>query len=104
MPRDGRGGPEGGVRLYGGLTLLLALTMIGLGIAIAVVTIVHGGGSVGVALGTLFVAAGAGRLYADEGVADGPQAAEPATASSTPGRSSRSPMARSRRRSTSRSA
>jgi hypothetical protein len=51
------------MRLYGGLTLLLALVMIGLGIAIVVLTIVHGGGTVGVALGTLFVAAGAGRLY-----------------------------------------
>jgi hypothetical protein len=51
------------MRLYGGLTLLLALVMIGLGIAIVVLTIVRGGGSVGVALGTLFVAAGAGRLY-----------------------------------------
>ena len=37
--------------------------MIGLGIAIAVLTIVRGGGTVGIALGTLFVAAGAGRLY-----------------------------------------
>ena len=43
--------------------MLLALTMIGLGIAIVVVTIVDGGGTVGVVLGTLFVAAGAGRLY-----------------------------------------
>jgi hypothetical protein len=51
------------VRVYGGLTLVLGLTMIGLGIAIVVITIVHGGGSVGIALGTLFVAAGAGRLY-----------------------------------------
>jgi hypothetical protein len=51
------------MRIYGGLTLLLALAMIGLGVAIVVVTLVHGGGSVGVALGTLFVAAGAGRLY-----------------------------------------
>ena len=51
------------MRLYGGLTLLLALVMIVLGVAIVVRTIVAGGGSVGVALGTLFVAAGAGRLY-----------------------------------------
>ncbi len=51
------------MRVHGALTLLLGLTMIGLGIAIAVVTIVHGGGLVGIALGTLFVAAGAGRLY-----------------------------------------
>jgi hypothetical protein len=51
------------MRLYGGLTLVLGLTMIGLGIAIFVVTVVNGGGVVGVIIGTLFVAAGAGRLY-----------------------------------------
>ena len=51
------------MRLHNGLTVLLALTMIGLGVAIVVVTIAHGGGEVGVILGTLFVAAGAGRLY-----------------------------------------
>jgi hypothetical protein len=51
------------MRVYGALSLVLAVVMIGLGIAIVVVTIVRGGGSIGVALGTLFVAAGAGRLY-----------------------------------------
>jgi len=35
------------VRLHGGLTLLLALVMVGLGIAIVIRTIVDGGGSVG---------------------------------------------------------
>jgi hypothetical protein len=51
------------MRLYGGLTFVLGLVMIGLGIAIFVVTVVNGGGMVGVIIGTLFVAAGAGRLY-----------------------------------------
>ena len=51
------------MRVHGALTLTLALVMIGLGVAIVVRTFVIGGGSVGVALGTLFVAAGAGRLY-----------------------------------------
>jgi hypothetical protein len=46
-------------------TQLLALGMIAVGLMIFVVTISHGGGivSVGVVLGALFVAAGAGRLY-----------------------------------------
>jgi len=46
-------------------TQLLALGMIVIGLMILVVTISHGGGvlSVGIVLGVLFVAAGAGRLY-----------------------------------------
>jgi hypothetical protein len=46
-------------------TRLLALGMVAIGLMILVVTISHGGGvlSVGVVLGILFVAAGAGRLY-----------------------------------------
>ena len=51
------------MRVHGALTLILALVMIGLGIAIVIRTFAEGGGTVGVALGTLFVAAGAGRLY-----------------------------------------
>jgi hypothetical protein len=51
------------MRIYGGLTFLLGLVMIGLGIAIFVITVVNGGGIVGILLGPLFVAAGAGRLY-----------------------------------------
>jgi hypothetical protein len=42
---------------------LLALTTIGLGVALLVVTLVHGGGEVGILLGLLFVVAGGGRLY-----------------------------------------
>jgi hypothetical protein len=48
---------------YRGLSQLLALTTIGLGVAMLVVTVAHGGGQVGFLLGGLFVAAGAGRLY-----------------------------------------
>jgi hypothetical protein len=48
---------------YRGLSQLLALTTIALGVAIVIVTAAHGGGQVGFLLGGLFVAAGAGRLF-----------------------------------------
>ena len=48
--------------MYRSLTQLTSTLMIGLGIAILVVTLWHGGG-VGVLIGVLFVAAGAGRLW-----------------------------------------
>jgi hypothetical protein len=48
--------------MYRSLTQLTSILMIGLGIAILVVTLWHGGG-VGVLIGVLFVAAGAGRLW-----------------------------------------
>jgi hypothetical protein len=51
------------VSLHTGLTRVLALVTIALGVAILVVTVIHGGGSVGIVLGLLFCAAGAGRLY-----------------------------------------
>jgi len=41
---------------------LLAVVMVGLGVTMLVITLARGGG-VGVVLGLLFVAAGAGRLY-----------------------------------------
>lgn len=44
-----------------GLTLF-ALAFVGIGVALIVVTALHGGG-IGYLLGALFVAAGAGRLY-----------------------------------------
>jgi hypothetical protein len=44
-------------------TTVFALAFIGIGLALLIVTAVHGGGFVGFALGSLFVAAGAGRLY-----------------------------------------
>ena len=46
----------------GGLTVF-ALAFIGIGVALIVVTAAHGGGVIGYLLGTLFVAAGAARLY-----------------------------------------
>ena len=42
---------------------VLACAVIGLGIALLVVTLIHGGGEVGIILGLLFIVAGAGRLY-----------------------------------------
>jgi len=41
---------------------LLAIVMIGLGVTILGITVARGGG-VGILLGALFIAAGAGRLY-----------------------------------------
>ena len=51
--------------LHRGATRLLSVAMVVLGVAILVTTIARGGGpvSIGVILGVLFVAAGAGRLY-----------------------------------------
>jgi hypothetical protein len=48
---------------YRKLATLLALTIVGLGLALLVVTALHGGGLVGFVTGALFVALGAGRLY-----------------------------------------
>ena len=47
---------------YRGLVTLFAYATILLGVAMIVVTATHGGG-VGLILGVLFIAAGAGRLY-----------------------------------------
>jgi hypothetical protein len=47
---------------YRGATRLLALVTVALGVALLVLTALHGGG-VGYLLGLLFLAAGAGRLY-----------------------------------------
>ena len=48
--------------MYRSLTRLTALLMVALGITMLVVTAWHGGG-IGLLLGALFVAAGAGRLW-----------------------------------------
>jgi hypothetical protein len=48
--------------LYRGATLLFALLFVGIGVALVVLTAVHGGG-IGYLFGVLFVAAGAGRAY-----------------------------------------
>jgi hypothetical protein len=50
------------VKAYRAGILLFATTAIGIGVAMIVVTAVRGGG-VGLLLGALFVALGAGRLY-----------------------------------------
>jgi hypothetical protein len=44
-------------------TALFGVAFIGIGLALLVVTAIHGGGVVGFLLGVLFIAAGAGRLY-----------------------------------------
>ena len=46
-----------------GATLLLAALTMALGVALLAVTIAHGGGFLGIMLGLLFLAAGAGRFY-----------------------------------------
>jgi hypothetical protein len=50
-------------------TRLMSLALIAIGVALIVRTIVAGGGAaaVGILLGVLFVAAGAGRLYLSRG-------------------------------------
>jgi hypothetical protein len=52
-------------QLYRGVTRLFSVVIIGFGVAIVIVTLVSGGGplSVGMLLGVLFTALGAGRLY-----------------------------------------
>lgn len=42
---------------------IFAVTFIGIGVALVVVTSLHGGGLFGYLIGVLFVALGAGRLY-----------------------------------------
>ena len=49
--------------LHRGATRLLAALTMALGVALIAVTIAHGGGFLGIMLGVLFLAAGAGRLY-----------------------------------------
>jgi hypothetical protein len=49
--------------MYRNLITLLALTMLVLGAAMVVVTVVHAGFGVGIVLGLLFMGAGAGRLW-----------------------------------------
>jgi hypothetical protein len=42
---------------------LFGLAFVAIGVALLVVTSIHGGGAVGFLLGALFIAAGSGRLY-----------------------------------------
>jgi hypothetical protein len=50
------------MKIYRLTTAILALAFVGIGVALLVVTAIHGGGLVGYLLGALFVAAGAGRI------------------------------------------
>ncbi|HEX4323302.1 MAG TPA: hypothetical protein VHZ77_01600 [Gaiellaceae bacterium] len=49
--------------MHAGISSILSIVMIGLGIAFLVRTASLGGGEVGIILGIGFLAAGAGRLY-----------------------------------------
>ena len=42
---------------------VFGLAFVAIGVALLIVTALHGGGAVGFLLGALFVAAGSGRLY-----------------------------------------
>jgi hypothetical protein len=42
---------------------VFGVLFVGIGIALLVVTVIHGGGAVGYLIGVLFVALGLGRLY-----------------------------------------
>ena len=46
-----------------GANALFAVTFLGIGVALIVVTAANGGGAVGYVLGILFAALGVGRLY-----------------------------------------
>jgi hypothetical protein len=42
---------------------VFGVLFVGIGVALLVVTVIHGGGAVGYLIGVLFVALGLGRLY-----------------------------------------
>ena len=48
--------------VYRGAIVVLAVTFIGIGVALLAVTAAHGGGVLGFVLGGLFIALGVGRL------------------------------------------
>ena len=50
------------MKAYGAAVVVLALVFVAIGLALLVVTAVHGGGVLGFVLGALFVALGTGRL------------------------------------------
>ena len=63
MPRGDNDGMSG----YRTTTVVLAALTIALGVALVVATLAQGSGGLGILLGLLFVAAGAGRLYVARG-------------------------------------
>jgi hypothetical protein len=50
------------LRFYRGAVAVLAVTFVGIGVALLATTAAHGGGVVGFLLGAVFVALGVGRL------------------------------------------
>ena len=50
------------MKFYRGAVAVLALTFVGIGVALLAVTAAHGGGVLGFLLGALFIALGVGRL------------------------------------------
>jgi TRAP-type mannitol/chloroaromatic compound transport system permease large subunit len=48
--------------VYRQVVVFFGLVFVGIGVALLVVTTVHGGGAVGYLLGALFIALGAGRI------------------------------------------
>ena len=50
------------MRFYRGAVAVLALTFVGIGVALLAVTAAHGGGVLGFLLGALFIALGVGRM------------------------------------------
>ena len=51
------------MNLYRGGIAVFGVVFVGIGIALVIVTAVHGGGAFGYVIGVLFVALGIGRLY-----------------------------------------
>lgn len=51
------------MNLYRGGIAVFGAAFVGIGIALVIVTAVHGGGAFGYVIGVLFVALGIGRLY-----------------------------------------
>jgi hypothetical protein len=51
------------VNLYRGGIALFGVVFVGIGIALLVVTTIHGGAAFGYLVGVLFIALGLGRLY-----------------------------------------
>jgi hypothetical protein len=51
------------MKVHAGLTTLLSVVTMGLGVALVARTFAEGGGQLGIIVGLLFVGLGAGRLY-----------------------------------------
>ena len=62
VPRARDRGQGSGMTVYRGAIAVLAITFVGIGVALLAVTAAHGGGVLGFVLGGLFIALGVGRL------------------------------------------